>query len=51
VSERLREQHDGPMLEALKSLHGGKVILPRRHQDWPDPQRLEQRFELFKTVA
>jgi len=51
VSDRLREQRDGPMLDALKSLHGGKVILPRRNEDWPDPQRLEQRFELFKTVA
>lgn len=51
VSGRLREQHDGPMLEALKSLHGGKLILPRRHEDWPDPQRLERRFELFRTVA
>lgn len=51
VSERLLAQNDGPMLEALKRLKGELIQLPRRHQDYPDPDRLAQRFERFKAVA
>lgn len=51
VSERLLSQRDGPMLEALKKLHGGKIRLPRRLKDRPDPDRLAQRFEQFKAAA
>jgi putative restriction endonuclease len=51
VSERLMSQQDGPMLEALKGLHHGKLHLPRRPQDHPDRTRLEIRFEEFKTAA
>jgi putative restriction endonuclease len=51
VSKRLLEQKDGPMLEALKNLDGGKIHLPRREVDLPDQDRLKSRFELFKHVA
>ncbi len=51
VSERLLSQKDGPMLEALKNLHGGKIRLPRRREDRPDRDRLAQRFEQFKAAA
>lgn len=51
VSERLLSQRDGPMLEALKGLHKGKIHLPRRLQDHPDRARLEIRFEEFKVAA
>ena len=51
VSDRLREQHDGKMLEALKMLDGGKVRLPRRSSDFPDRDRLAQRYELFRNAA
>ncbi len=40
VSERLLAQRDGPMLEALKSLHGGKLHGPVRDRDKPDRERL-----------
>jgi len=51
VSERLLIQNDGPMLDALKRLNGEVIHLPRRHQDYPDRDRLAQRFERFKAVA
>jgi len=50
VSERLRGQNDGPMLEALKALNGSKIHLPNRAKDQPDRDRLALRFERFKTA-
>ena len=35
VSDRLLDQHDGKMLDALKLLDGGKIHLPRRFADLP----------------
>ena len=51
VSNRLLEQTDGPMLEALKRLKGGTIHLPARVRDHPDRDRLALRFERFKAVA
>jgi len=51
VSERLLEQNDGPMLDALKRLNGELIHLPNRRKDYPDRDRLAQRFERFKAVA
>jgi putative restriction endonuclease len=51
VSDRLLEQRDGPLLEALKKLHGGMIHLPDRAKDAPDRDRLAQRFELFKSAG
>jgi putative restriction endonuclease len=51
VSDRLLIQNDGPMLEALKLLNGGKLHLPGRTKDRPDRDRLAFRFELFKTTV
>jgi putative restriction endonuclease len=51
VSERLLDQHDGPMLEALKQLEGGTIHLPARTKDYPDRDRLATRFERFKAAA
>ena len=50
VSERLLEQHDGPMLEGLKELEGRKLRLPRREMDYPDRNRVAVRFEQFKAA-
>ncbi|MDM0015090.1 HNH endonuclease [Variovorax sp. J22P168] len=47
VSERLRAQNDGPLLEALKRLHLGQLHLPQRTRDRPDRDRLAMRFESF----
>lgn len=51
VSERLLEQNDGPMLEAIKRLNGGTILLPNRDRDRPDRERLAFRFERFKDAA
>lgn len=51
VAERLLVVRDGPMLEALKKLNGGRIRLPRRSEDRPDRDRLAQRFELFRAAA
>jgi len=51
VSERLIVQNDGPMLEALKRLHGATIHLPNRAKDLPDRDRLALRFERFMAAA
>jgi putative restriction endonuclease len=51
VSDRLLDQNDGPMLDALKALNGRRIILPKRAKDHPDRDRLAIRFERFKQVA
>lgn len=50
VAERLRAQHDGPMLEALKRLHLTTLHMPARQCDRPDRDRLAQRFDLFRSA-
>lgn len=50
VSERLLDQRDGPMLDALKRLQGETIHLPNRVKDCPDRDRLALRFERFKTT-
>ena len=50
LSDRLREKEDGPLLEALKSQHRAKILLPRRKKDYPDRDRLAQRFERFQSA-
>lgn len=51
VSERLLSRRDGPLLEALKHLHHGRLHLPMRSKDHPDRDRLAMRFESFRSVA
>ena len=51
VSDRLLDQNDGPMLEALKQLDGEALHLPNRVKDRPDRDRFAIRFERFKEVA
>lgn len=51
VSKRLLAQKDGPILEALKGIHGAQLHLPKRSQDRPDQDRLALRFEAFKQGA
>ena len=51
VSERLLEEQDGPLLESLQQLQGSRIHLPKRRTDRPDPDRLAQRFEVFRAAA
>jgi putative restriction endonuclease len=51
VAPRLLLRNDGPVLEALKRLDGGKLHLPARERDRPDRDRLAIRFKHFKEAA
>jgi len=51
VRQDILEEIDGPMLKyGLQSLNNSRLILPRNHKDWPDRQRLEERFEKFRIA-
>jgi putative restriction endonuclease len=47
ISPRLLAQKDGPMLEAIKDMHGQALRLPARAIDMPDRNRLATRFKEF----
>ena len=51
VSDRLLDQDDGPMLQALKQLDGSGLHLPSRSRDYPDRDRLYRRFETFRKAG
>ena len=51
VSDRLLDQDDGPMLQALKQLDGSGLHLPSRTRDYPDQDRLDRRFEVFRKAG
>lgn len=42
---------DGPMLRhGLQGMHGGRLQIPRQRSAQPDPERLEERYELFRAA-
>jgi len=48
VRHDILEESDGPMLKyGLQALDSQKIILPNHRKDYPDPDRLEVRFERF----
>jgi putative restriction endonuclease len=48
VRRDILEEVDGPMLtHGLQGLDRGRLLLPGRHADRPDPERLDRRFERF----
>ena len=52
VRRDVLEEHDGPMLvHGLQGVHGGRLVLPRRPQDHPRPEFLEERYELFRAAS
>jgi len=52
VREDVLEEVDGPMLKyGLQSLHGQLIQLPGSPKARPDPDRLDQRFQIFKGVG
>lgn len=48
LSTKLLDEDDGPMLDLLKDCIGKKINPPKRPQDYPDPARLEARFDRFR---
>ncbi len=52
VREDILEEVDGPMLQhGLKEMQGRNLYLPRDRKQWPDRQRLEQRYEEFRRAG
>lgn len=52
IAQRLREEHDGPMLrEGLQGFHGAAIRKPRLVAEHPDPERLAIRFATFEAAA
>ena len=52
IAGRLLREIDGPMLRTgLQGFHGGRIAMPRRPGDRPDPHRLEVRFERFVRAS
>ncbi len=51
ISDRLLEKKDGPLLESLKGLRGKTIHLPKRLSDYPDQERLEMRFQNFRSAV
>jgi putative restriction endonuclease len=48
VSEALLSMSDGPLFEhGIKAMAGHIIQLPRRHIDYPDKDRLAERFGQF----
>lgn len=51
VSDELFAMNDGPMLEqGIKAMRGKTLLMPDRAIDWPDPDRLAARFELYRAA-
>jgi putative restriction endonuclease len=52
IAHRLLNEIDGPMLRVgLQGFHGAALDQPRRADERPDPERLDERFERFRQAA
>lgn len=52
IREDVLIEIDGPMLKhGLVEMHGVKLFLPRSKAEWPDRDRLDQRFKAFKHAG
>jgi len=48
VRRDVLEEEDGPMLlHGLQSMHGVRILVPRKSGERPDPLALERRYEEF----
>jgi putative restriction endonuclease len=52
VRDDVLTEIDGPMLRhGLQEMHRSAIFLPRSRRDHPDPTRLEERYEQFRSAA
>ena len=48
IREDILEEHDGPMLKhGLQELENHKIYLPNNKNEWPDRDRLNERYKRF----
>jgi putative restriction endonuclease len=51
ISEALLAMRDGPLFEqGIKAMAGRSLLMPRRPADYPDRDRLSERFEQFRAM-
>jgi putative restriction endonuclease len=48
ASRRLLTQDGGAVLDLLKKVDGARIQLPERERDYPDRDRLQMRFDVFR---
>ena len=49
VRQDVLDEEDGPMLlHGLQGMHDQRIRLPRARRDWPDPDRLAERWRRFQ---
>ncbi len=52
VAPRLLRESDGPMLtHGLQAMHGASLLIPRAKQAQPDRDRLQVRYDRFRTAS
>jgi putative restriction endonuclease len=52
VNEKVLAEVDGPMLRhGLQEMHGLEIVLPRKRQQHPEPERLAWKYERFQDSA
>jgi putative restriction endonuclease len=52
VRQAILDEEDGPMLlHGLKGMHGERIVLPRARELYPDPERLERRYRMFREAV
>ncbi len=43
------KEKDGPMLvHGIQDCHGREIVKPRHREEWPDPERLAERYDRFR---
>jgi putative restriction endonuclease len=52
INQALLDEVDGPMLRhGLQEMHNTALTVPTQRTAWPDPERLERRYEKFLLAA
>ena len=52
LRDDVMHETDGPMLlHGLQGMHEQKLVLPSRKEQWPDPDRLGERYDRFRESA
>jgi len=52
IRKDVLKEHDGPMLKhGLIDMHGSKLILPSKRNDWPNKEYLDFRYKKFKNAS
>ena len=52
VREDILEEIDGPMLKhGIQAMQNTKIALPGKRHDWPDQERLDQRYKQFLSAG